>query len=68
MSILTNFPCQNQILYAFVRFLLSGVSICPGEHMSVNRLIYRTEPTTKKWNTDKLNIGIYIVVTSKAVG
>jgi len=29
MSILTNFPCQNQILLAFVRFLLSGVSICP---------------------------------------
>ena len=29
MSILTNFPCQNQILWAFVRFLLSGVSICP---------------------------------------
>jgi len=29
MSILTNFPCQNQILWAFARFLLSGVSICP---------------------------------------
>ena len=37
MSILTNFPCQNQTLWAFVRFLLSGVSICPGEHMSVNQ-------------------------------
>jgi len=24
-----NIPCQNQILWAFVRFLLSGVSICP---------------------------------------
>jgi len=24
-----NFPCQNHILWAFVRFLLSGVSICP---------------------------------------
>jgi len=44
MSILTNFPCQNQILWAFVRFLLSGVSICPvnicpGEHMSVNHSV-----------------------------
>jgi len=29
MSILTNFPCQNQILWAFVRWAFVQVSICP---------------------------------------
>jgi len=31
-----NFPCQNHILWAFVRFLLSGVSICPVSNCPVS--------------------------------